>query len=248
MSKKQEVVSSTTSEVSIPTVEAWGSNEMSSNDFVISKILAMQGLSKFVMDGKAMFGDFCDSITGDKLGGLAKPLAFIPFHMEKTWVVSKLVNGKYKFSHIDKVTPSTENLPWEFEMHGEKYSRQYQYNFYVLLEENPIMPYMVSFKSMSLRAGKKLATRMFVLNKQLGKSPAAFIMSLVGRKESNDKGTFVVMDVDFKGPSKAEDQQAAFDWFKTITTNEIKVDNSEFTDNGPETINVAGMASDNLPF
>ena len=64
-------------------LNAWGDAPVSARDIIIPKILAMQGLSELVTDGKAKFGDFVDSVTHQVLGSIDKPLEFVPFHMTK---------------------------------------------------------------------------------------------------------------------------------------------------------------------
>jgi hypothetical protein len=67
----------------------WGSADVSASDVIIPKILCMQATSELVAEGKARMGDFVDSITHEVLGSVDSPIKFIPFHMEKVWIVSE---------------------------------------------------------------------------------------------------------------------------------------------------------------
>ena len=72
----KSVVKKEANEVSIDLAE-WGTPDVDATDVVIPKILAQQGLSKFVTEGKAKFGDFCNSLTGEVLGDLSKPISLV---------------------------------------------------------------------------------------------------------------------------------------------------------------------------
>ena len=61
----------------------WGSDVKVGKDILLAKILPTQPSSEFVTDGKAQIGEFRDSLSGAKLGSIAEPLAFLPFHLEK---------------------------------------------------------------------------------------------------------------------------------------------------------------------
>lgn len=203
----------------------WGTNDASSRDIIIPKILAMQGLSELVTDGKAKIGDFVDSVMGDVLGSIDNPLEFIPFHMEKVWIISTRKKGesKYEFDRYEQVTVMNQNYPFEETVGDIETKYEYTLQFYVLLAKDTSMPYVLSFKSTSARAGKVLSTQMFVRNKAQGLVPPAVTMKLTGKKEKNDKGTFVVMEV---LPSKATPPELikeCLTWYKVIAAGKTKV-------------------------
>ena len=215
------------------TVEGWGETpEIGANDIIIPKILAMQGLSEFVAEGKAQIGDFRESINGAKIGSIDQPFEFIPVHIDKVWITSKKVEGRFKFQSIEQVTRNNENLPWSFEINGEEYRRDYTMNCYCMLpvevESGLGMPYIISFRRTSFKAGQKLFTQMYVRNKQMGKVPPATVMSLCGKREKNDQGTFIVMDVAESRYASNDEVKAAFNLFKTIQCGNMKVDNSDY--------------------
>lgn len=200
--------------------------ELSANDLVIPKILAMQGLSNFVTEGKAKFGDFVNSITGEVLGDMSKPLEFIPFYMTKYWAISKKVNGKFEFNSIEPCNTNNENLPWEFQVDGVEHTRQLNRAFYVLVEGQPL-PLILSFKGMSSNAGKILATQMYTINSVKKIPPPGMTMELHGRKQQNDKGTFIVLDVRVKGETPKEKVAECLNWFRTIKSTQVRHDNSD---------------------
>lgn len=229
MSKKQEVAKQESKEVAMSQdMGAWGAPQVSSQDIVIPKILCMQGLSQLVSDEKAKMGDFVDNMNEEVIGNYkSKPVEFIPFHMEKILIVSKLIGNDYKFERIEKVDASNENMAYELEIGGEKFKNEYCMNFYVLRPEDPSLPYIISFKGMSRKAGKILATQMYVKNAAAGKIPPAYVMELSGTKESNDKGTFIVLNTKSTRESSADERQAAFNWYKTVNAGGVKVHEDE---------------------
>lgn len=212
---------------------AWGAQDVSSQDIMISKILPMQGMSKLVMDRKAQLGEYRDSVTGELLGNIDEPLEFVPFHVEKTWLVHKEINGKLVFQGMEDITKQNQDRKWEMLVDGVKHRFDWNYTYYVLLpkdiEAGMPTPYILSFRRTSVRAGKKLFTQMFVRNPQMKKSPAAFVINLNGKLTENDKGTFVTLDVDSGRESTIPEQQAALDMFKIVTAGGAKVDQGDLT-------------------
>lgn len=202
----------------------WGDSAISSRDIVIPKILLMQGLSDLVADGKAKIGDFADSTTGDILGSIDKPVEFIPFHMTKVWIVSRRKKNESKFEferYADAIDGS--ELPFE-QMDGEDtIKNEYALQFYVLLKQDMSMPYVITFKSTSLRAGKVLSTQMYVRNRAAGLVPPAYSMFLGGKKEKNDKGTFAVMELKTGTKTMPEEIKECLNWFNVVKAGKTKV-------------------------
>lgn len=222
--------------------QEWGSSAVSSSDIVIPRIIPMQGMSKLVTEGKAKFGDFRESMNGDLVGSVDKPLEFIPFHFDKTWILyteEKDNKGKIKktFSGVEPCVPANENMPWEEKLsNGNRILRDKTINVYVLLADElktgMVMPYIISFKRTSYKGGMKLLTQCYTMNRAANLSPAAFVMKLVGKKVQNDDGTYVVVDVEKGRKATKEEELAALNWFKTVKSGGAKVD----------------TASDEIPF
>jgi hypothetical protein len=210
----------------------WGVGELTSKDIIIPKILVMQGLSKLVTNGDAKMGEFRDSLNGTVLGSAEKDhLEFIPFYMQKVWVIFEEKNGAMKFAKQVPIDASNENWDIEETIAGVKIRRDRCMNFYCLLpqdvDQGGALPYILSFRRTSLRTGQKIATQMFLKNVKAGKTPASAVMSLSGTKQTNDKGTFVVTDAVYKRESKAGEIAEAFAWVKTIKEGGTRADTSD---------------------
>jgi hypothetical protein len=240
MSKKQnqEVMNKESSEVMNQEMMAeWGDGpELSGQDIIIPKILAMQGLSDLVTSRKAVMGEFRDNVSGELLGSIDAPIPFIPFYMEKIWIESMpKEGGKFKFSGITPITRKNEDLPWEDTDDKGKVllKRDYTMQFYVLLpsdlEQGLTLPYVISFRRTSLRAGKKLATQMYVTNRQMQLPPAGKIMNLLGKIDSNNDGSYVVMDVGTEDNTPKEYMMKALEMFKIVQSGKAKVDHSDLS-------------------
>lgn len=219
-------------------LKAWGVEGLTQRDIVIPKILAMQGLSKLVTSGQAKFGEFRDSLNGVVLGEIGKQaIEFVPFLLEKVWIVFEDKNPpgsqqtNYKFTKVEPLTAENENWPYEEVINGVKIRRDRTMNFYVLLpgeiEKGGAIPYILSFRRTSARAGQKLATTMFMKNLKAGKTPASMVLELHGEKQQNDKGTFVVLDVKEKRPSTTAEIAEAFSWVKTVKAGKTRADTSD---------------------
>jgi hypothetical protein len=230
MSKNQEVAKTESSAVVAAGMDmgAWGAPPVSSKDIIIPKILCMQGLSVLVADEKAKMGDLVDSMTSEVIGNCKdKPVQFIPFHMEKVLIISKKVDGDFTFERIEAVTPENENTPYEETIGTDTFKNEFCMNFYVLRPEDMSLPYIISFKGMSRKAGKILATQMFVRNAAAGKIPPAFVMQLGGVKTKNDKGQFYVLESKSVRESSQEEITAAFTWYKTVNSGGVKAHEEE---------------------
>lgn len=235
MSKKNELTNSQETAVATTdneAMDAWGQSAISSKDIVIPKILCMQGLSELVSDDNhpAKMGDFVDSLSTEILGNYKDtPIEFIPFHLEKLWAVSKRSVGdtNYEFEKFEEVTVANEGRQYNETIGDLEYKYEYTMRFYCLLPNDTSLPYIISFKGTSTRAGKVLATQMYVKNRAAGLVPPAYVMRLAGTKDKNDKGTFIVMNV--ASVRKAEQSQIneAFGWFKTITSGGAKVHDAD---------------------
>jgi hypothetical protein len=183
----------------------------------------MQGLSQLVSDEKAKMGDLVDSMSSEIIGNCKdKPVQFIPFHMEKILIVSKKVGNDFEFERIEKVSPENEGKPYEEQIGDDLFKNEFAMNFYVLRPEDMSLPYIISFKGMSRKAGKILATQMFVRNAAAGKIPPAFVMELSGTKTKNDKGTFYVLESKAIRESSQEEISSAFQWYKTVNAGGVK--------------------------
>ena len=214
-------------EVATQDLGAWGNQEVSSQEIVIPKILAMQGLSQMVLDQEAAFGDLMNSMTKEKLGDLKNPVTFIPFHRESVWVISRKVEGAWKFDSIEPITHENEGYKFEEVRNGVAYKNERTLNFYCLLPKDMSLPMVVSFKGMSRKQGNILNTIMYVQNRAQGKVPPAKTMELYGVKDSNEKGTYVVLKSKVVRDTTMEEIQACLEWYKIITSGRATVQQEE---------------------
>lgn len=211
---------------------AWGSQELSSRDLVIPKILAMQGLSKLVVAGEAKFGELRESLSNKVLGSDKQPLEFIPFHRTVEFVVMQKDGDIFKFNRVEPITPENDATPFEVETEDGEVERWYRtQNFYVLrpdeVASGTAYPYVISFRSTSARAGAKLTTTMYVKNLKANLTPASTVMELVAEKKTNDKGTFIVLDVREKRRASDAEVKEAFSWNQIAQSGRAKVDHSD---------------------
>lgn len=217
--KKEEMA------VSAEVSNLWQQEEVSASNIIIPKVMVMQGLSEMVTEGKAMFGDFKDSLTEETLGGLNKPFEFIPFHLDKILYVTHRKAGtqdKFGLKEVLPLTAETERLPWNDAEGDMEIKRTQAYNFYVINPEDTSMPYIITFKGMSLRNGKVLNTLAFVKSFIEGSFPPAHRYLLEGTKVQNDKGTFVTIAAKRGEKSENAEIMAAAKWKQTLDAGEAK--------------------------
>lgn len=217
--------------------QTFGIEGVDSKDILIPKLLVMQGLSKLVVEDKAQMGDFVDSVNGEILGSARekapKPVTIIPIKTFKTWIeYEKIDDKKLEFRGIVPMDETNANWPLEEVKDGRDMRRDRCINFYVLLKDKPDdLPYLMTFKRTSYRAGMKLAThfKKCELAALRGKPvpPAATMFDVTATKTSNDQGTFYVFDVVQKEATAPEHLKLAWEWFQMFRTASVKVDNSD---------------------
>lgn len=215
-------------------MNAWGQSPVSAQDIIIPRIFLMQPMSDMVTEGNAAFGEFRESLSNELLGKFEEGFEFVPFLMKKVFVEFDVSDSKNpEYLRTVQITPANDQLPYEdseVNEEGKKIpiSRDRTLLFYGLLakelDAGVAMPYIVSARRSSIKGGKKIATQMYVKNMAMGKTPAATVMKVFARKESNDKGTFAVLDASPVRPSKPEYVAEAFKWMNMIQAGKVKED------------------------
>lgn len=229
--KKEETLPqtqpNTTTALAVPD-QAWGAENVTSEQIIIPKIMLMQPMSELVTEGIARIGEFRSSLEKDKcLGSDKSPVEVIIFGSFNTWNV--FIDNEYATSvpiTVDNVhSPREEVGP-----NGEKITRSRVLNFYCLLPKDiksgEAFPFVLSCKGTSEKAGRTLSTH-FMKLKMFKKPTAAWVFGVKSVKETNDKGTFFVMDVEKLRDSTPEEVAAAYDWYTVLQKSAVKVDDSE---------------------
>lgn len=220
----------------------WGGGQtLTSNDIVIGKILPLNYMSDKVKEKKGEYGEFRDTVTNKLFGDLKTPLEIIPFHMEKKWIEFDLISNragakKREFKQVIPIIDNAsspgfnDNLPYVDE--GNNLERDRIMDFYVLIpnevKDGSAMPYIVSFRRTSLKAGKTLATQMFARNRKVNLSPAAVVMKLSGQDVTNDKGSYIVQNVEASRRTTNEELKEAFEWFNLVRGGKTRIDDTDY--------------------
>lgn len=220
--------------------ESWGSEGTDNSDILIPKILLMQGLSQYVAQEKAQMGDLVDSVTGEVLGsGREKDFSavkIIPLMQFKNWTHYLKVGDKWEYKGTEMWNATNAGTPRyeEYQKDGQTYRSDSALNFYVLVvNDNKVqdLPYLVSFRRTSFRAGQKLVTH-FTKCQLAAKAgapipPAATTFDLASRKVQNDQGTFYVFDLFGTSPTNGDWMPTAYSWYQTLKAGSHKVDESD---------------------
>jgi len=197
----------------------WGAVEqMDGADLLVPKIYHMQAMSKFVADGNAKPGDFCDSLTGKVLATKDKPLEVIIFGMYKTMIVEKHdpYSNKFKLDKVVTITPDNTleyaNKPFTEDTDEGQVKNSLHYNFYCLIPGNTDLPYVLSLGSTKTKSAKKINT---ILSKvsNAGKPGASVVFNLSSVTEKNDRGSWFGLEVNQGRNSTPEEMQAAYNWY-----------------------------------
>lgn len=251
-SKEVAVVEQTTKAVAITDVPDWGGDVyLGAQDIIIPKLLIMQPTSDMVTEGNAVMGEFRDSVSKEKLGSIADPIKFIPFHVEKVWdILEQQDDEQYKWRRSeplieDPIKPGyNDNLKWTDIENGINIKRVRRMNFYVMLasqlQEGNAVPYVLAFRSTGYREGKKVFTQMYMRNRRAGLTPAAYSFELSGVRQKNEKGAFIVPSVSMGAATEAAHVAECLEWYKLIKKGTVKVDET----NEEETISAVEVMSE----
>lgn len=206
--------------------ESWGAaDQIDATDILVGKIFHQQALSKFVQDGIAMAGDWCDSLTGNVLAKKDEPLELIVFSSFKKLLISCDANrtGKYEFVEAQDVTPANINLPWQEDTPEGIIKRQLQYSYFALMTTKlDELPYVLSFSSTKIKTAKKLNT--FIAKLARMKRPSASCcFEFRSVKETGDKGTWFAVDIRQGRMTTPIELEVALDWYKQVKRSQVRV-------------------------
>ena len=228
MTKKNEV---TTKEETAVSVNAQSSGTFSesvdASDIIIPKVLLMQAISQLVEQDKAKQGDFVHSLDEVVVGAKEdKPVEFIVLGMFKT--LQTYEDNKYV--KTESLTPENAGHPYEEVVNGVTVNRTKTMNYYVIrpadVENMSVFPMVITFKRTSLKGGKKLATKLMMLE-EFGAEIYMKTFKLVAKQEEGDKGKYYVMDImDGRKSNDAEVKQA-IKWSERLKTTAVQVHEAE---------------------
>jgi len=216
---------------------AWGPTpQLSAQDIRLPVLMLTQAMSDAAKLGKAKEGDFYDTSSERAIGNITNGLEIIPIHMEVMWHIFHYDKKQKKYLWASKVALETNprtvsyNDKWKYEevvqVEGVpiEVKRERRLEFYVLVPKGDSkLPYHLTFKVTSIKAGKQLATQMYVENQNAGLVPPARAFTLGGHTDKNDKGSFVVMDIKPSRNSTEGEIATAFKWYKLILAGAVQI-------------------------
>jgi len=230
--------------------------DVSGNDVLLAAILLCQPTSDLVLEEKARIGNLVGSLEGNILGDVDNPVEIIPFKFFKTWTEFKLVDDgkggkKQEFHNIVPVTLANAELPRE-EMVADLHIHRFEtINYYCALAtevaKGDFMPYVVSFRSTSYRAGKQLET---IRGKLKGYNiPLCFrTFKLGAKKTENDKGKFCIFTIEESRKTTEEELAAIKPWFDTVEKAQVRVDTSHMEKPEGEAKPAPGKVEENADY
>lgn len=227
----KEVVKKQTALPSVFAVDKSETPEFDPSDILIPKLLLMQGPSQLVAEGKAAQGDMLNSVTGVKLGDKTKGITFVPLTHYKTMTVMRNKDGMFVFDHIEPWTTAHVLKQWEETVNGVVYRNYPTLNFYVMTETDltatgTAMPLLVSFKSTSIKAGKKLVNH-FAMAADIGRAACSGMLTLTCSVQKGEKGPYHAFDVKYEKDTPAEYAPKIERWIRILKQNKVKVDTTE---------------------
>lgn len=230
------------------------------SDIIIPKLLLMQGLSEFVSERKKTpeghpigQGDLVNSVTLDVVADPESSIQVIPLKMTNSWRLEEKVGGKMEYRGTEPRTANNEDAPWEFKKNGSDWKRTKVIDLFALLPEDiesyraelkkaadsgempdlnkTLMPVVISFRSTSFNAGKKVATFYAQLRDMARINPNVrsyhYTLELSCYQDKNDKGSYYVFEVGKTSKLAADLVEDAARWYGILNAmKEIRVDTS----------------------
>jgi hypothetical protein len=215
---------------------AGGGEDFEMDDVVTPRIILLQKMSSLVDEGAGKAGEFVDSLEYNVLGDEKTPMELIIFDKGKKWKISDVSSSKAKWIRYEDHTSESSSLPWNFEENGIPMRRDklVTYSCFVVKKGESIsisMPYLISFSRTIMQSAKKIQTVIEKLRAQ-GKPSAAVTFLLTAKKETNDKGTFHVIDVKVGRDTTQDELATAFDWWERIQTGKTSLKEHDVSDEG----------------
>lgn len=226
----KEVATTSTKAVATPMTGGGFFSAPTSSDIIIPKILPLHYMSAKVKDKniEAAAGDMRDTLSNEKFGDTENPFLFVPIGTQKFWAIHKKAGSEF-----------IEKIPWTVANQGlvreeGDLVRYLTYEVYILIpskiKEGHTLPYVLSFRSTSMRAGRVLATKQFEMA-SMGLNFWDMQFELSVKEDSNDKGDYFVQSVTPKGKSDTKTREEAAKWFKLMSSGsvQVKADDSDLT-------------------
>lgn len=204
------------------------------SDLVIPRLLLMQNTSEAVGDDKAKLGDILNSQTGLVIGGMDKPIDFIPLNLYKTWRVMNTSGKQAEFVREEPVTAKNQDREWtgteEIKGVTKPVRYDFSYNFFLLLkkevDEDEAFPAVLTLRRTSARAGKSLATHLFKMA-TLGQKPYSKLIRLSVSKQKHETNTYGVFEIQPAGKCTAKELEAAAKWMPLLSQMRVDEDRAE---------------------
>lgn len=249
---------------------AWGAaEELTADDFCISRILVTQPLSKNVLDGIASIGELRDSLTNELLAKQNQYYEVLVFDRWLNWVILK--NKEY----VKSVPVTTENTqdPWEEHIGEDIIQRTKTMNFYCLpiADGKGAIPKVLSLRKTGFRTGQLLQMQFAKLAAGEGfrdddkKAPkvkkarpsAAIVVGLTPIKQTKKEYTFFNCDFKVIREATSEEMSNAFFWYqklkkaKNVIIDSMGVDDElehEVGVSAGNSVNPVIVGDDDIPF
>ena len=214
---------------------------LDSADLILPRLLAMQGQSPLVQDGKAAVGELRDSMEGTLLGGKGKKCNVIVIKASKAIHISEKAKGKEKFEwkSVEPFTSANRELPWEEAgPDGVTIRRDHSLDFIVLrtdqIAAGEAFPMMLSLRRTSYKSGRMISSALQKL--KLYQKPMAFkTFDLDSLQKEKDGDKFFVFDAVQARSSTPEELQEAYRWHQILEKANVKVDEAGLNDEGATT-------------
>lgn len=216
----------------------WGAIEdTETTDLQVPKIFHQQAMSKFVSNGLARPGDFCDSLTGEILCDKENKLEVIIFGSYKTMVITTLdpMANRWKLKEIVTITKETAKYwaekPLTESTEEGDFRYTLQYNYYCLLPSKiNELPFVLTLGSTKTKVAKKLNTLIFKLA-QLRRPGASVVFELASIPEKNERGSWFGLEVTQGRDTEAQELLRAHAWYlKSMSQKFVVVDEQDNSD------------------
>lgn len=221
VNESNELVETVVNEVvTVEAQEDWGDVVVESKDFIMARVVLVQASSEIVKERKAFSGDFWNTLE-ERVVSTDGSVKLLPFFCRQMYVTERFDNVANKYVYKSQESYKGEQKPFEEIVDGVKLRHLHTYDFFCMTPELS-MPVIVSFKSSSHKAGKRLFNLMYVMNKALKLAPVNNWISFGSDLESKNGNTFGVINFKKDVEVNSDEKNECLKWISVIRNTNIK--------------------------
>lgn len=196
--------------------------ESLTSQIIIPRLSVVQKTSSVFEQGKAKIGDLFDYGSQEVITKQGENFEFIPVYLRMVKPEEKLIENRWeKTGKVTPLTASNEKEKWNYEINGESYRARPELHVYMFSQSqlskiDEAIPYLMTFKGMSMKnGGKTLYTAVLITQQKFPCFAKQYKLKTIFDSEGKD--TWYYSYVEPKATSvEPKYFDALFNWNKNL--------------------------------